>query len=66
MKTYQVAKFTYKFYKKGDHDKLLGHTMFVKLPYVSDDLKIKEDFIVLTQKDLFLAAIKKQEYFDSL
>ena len=63
-KDYQDVKMRYKYYKKGEHKKLIGHTVFFSGSYVDENGKIQEDFITLTQKDLFITALKKQDYFD--
>ena len=65
IKEYQNVKMTHRFYKKGEHKSLVGHAVLVDMPYVDQSGKMKKDFTVLTQKDLFIAALKKVEWFQN-
>ncbi|MEM0173494.1 MAG: hypothetical protein QXI16_03190 [Sulfolobaceae archaeon] len=51
------------YYEKDKHPSLKGHTIQVDIYHEKDGTIIK-DHIILTQKDLVIAALKKHDYFN--
>lgn len=64
-RNYDNIKLSHKYFKKGEHDKLSGHTIFFEGQYVDDEGKIQTEKTLLTSKDLLINALKKIEYFNN-
>ena len=60
----RMKNIRHKYYPKGEHKSLLGHTVHMDMQWVEDN-KIQSKHIIMTQKDLFIQALKKLEYYNS-
>jgi len=57
----RIENIRYKYYTSEDHETLRGHTVQLDI-YYEDNFEVKKRHIVLTQKDLIIAALKKHQW----
>ena len=55
----------HKYYAKDEHKSLNGHTIHADMVFLNERNQIVEKHVILTNKDLFITALKKLDYMTS-